>query len=220
MTDLPKGFYIGPDGIERFWDGEEWHDSTQNHERSGVRKAGLLTRFSAFKTSTRILIIAVASVLILSGLGGGVAAITTHNQENAAQELQQLEDEQQIRAAEESAAKNKREVAARAAAADRAAKDDLIKERDVRKATVTKIEASVKAMADQHAADGAISGPILTVRCTTTGGISIEDISIRSMLFECFASNHVNEDGTSGGFYYHARADWDANSWTYGFGRS
>ncbi|TDW30355.1 cell envelope integrity protein TolA [Cryobacterium psychrophilum] len=211
MTDLPNGFYTGPDGHERFWDGSEWHDSP-NHPPAAQRKSGPIKKFKALKTRTRVSIIVLAAVIVLSGIGGAIVAIASHNQEIAAAELA----ETQKIAAEELAQKQEDE---RVAAKAKAGEADLERRRDNRAAAVSDIEASVKEMADGHAADGIIEGPILSVRCTTTGGISIDDISIRSMLFECFASNAENEDGTSTGFYYNARADWDNESWTYGLGR-
>ena len=116
------------------------------------------------------------------------------------------------KSAEEAAAKPAR-------AAEAAAELELALELADRQSSVSAIEACVKTMAEGHAADGIIDGPIVSVGCTTTGGIPIEDLSIRSMLFECFATNVENADGTATGFYYHARANWDGGTWTYGLGR-
>ena len=115
--------------------------------------------------------------------------------------------------------KSAEEAAAKPARAAEAAELELALELADRQSSVSAIEASVKTMAEGHAADGIIDGPIVSVGCTTTGGIPIEDLSIRSMLFECFATNVENADGTATGFYYHARANWDGGTWTYGLGR-
>lgn len=200
MNDLPKGFYTGPDGRERFWDGNEWFDS--NREPSVEEpKQSAIKKFQGLTKRNKIIIFS-ATALVLVAVGiSSVVAVQNHNAEVAAEQLA-IEQEQ------------KREAAA--VAAEEA---DLQSRRDNRKRVVSEIEASVRTMAEQHVADGIVDGPIISVECTTTGGISIEDISIRSMLFECFAANTDNGDGTLRGVYYHARANWDDGTWTYGLGR-
>ena len=75
-------------------------------------------------------------------------------------------------------------------------------------------------MAKKHAKLGYISGPVHSADCSPTGGASIDDPEIRSMVFECFVSTHKNSDGTSTGYYYNARVNWDDGTFTYGIGRA
>ncbi len=208
MSDLPKGFYKGPDGRERFWDGDAWFEAGENFEGIGS-KSTLKEKLNALSHRKRniVLVSALTAVLLAGGAGTGVAInLANQAQLNAA-----------AQAAEEAAAK---EAAADAAAAAAAKEADLERRRANRKSLVKEIEASVKKMASNHADEGFIEGPVSSVGCTTTGGVSIDDISIRSMLFECFASTKENSDGTSTGYYYNARVNWDDASYTYGFGRA
>jgi len=211
MTDMPKGFYTGPDGRERFWDGEGWHDSP-NHQPAKLDKPGPIARFKALKSRTKTLVLVISAVIILSVVGGGIGAVAA--QESAARSAIAAEE-----LAQEKKDKSEAAADAKAARAVKAAEAEQALELFERQSSVTAIEASVKTMAEGHAADGIIDGPILAIGCTTTGGIPIEDMSIRSMLFECFATNVENADGTASGYYYHARANWDDGSWTYGLGR-
>lgn len=200
MAKLPKGFYTGPDGRERFWDGKEWFDS-KNESAPSRDKPTLSAKLKALPKRNKIIYFGLAGILIFTL---GISSFVVIQNQNAEAAAKQLVLEQ----------KEKRE-----AAAAKAEQEDLENRRENRKNAVTEIEASVKTMAEQHVSEGIVDGPIIAVRCTTTGGISIDDISIRSMLFECFASNKDNGDGTMSGVYYHARANWDDGSWTYGLGR-
>jgi hypothetical protein len=205
MSDLPKGFYTGPDGRRRFWDGNEWFEPD---EETPNRKPanGLKQAFQKLKPQTRKLL--AVSLIAASVLGGAAAVgtsviqgIETANAEEAAAEL-----EEKAAKAEEAAAK--------------AEEADLQERRDNRRDLIKDIERSVKKMARGHAADSFITGPVRSVSCVPTGGVSIDEISIRSMLFECFVSTKKNRDGTSSGYYYNARVDWDEGSYTYGYGRA
>jgi type II secretory pathway pseudopilin PulG len=207
MNDLPKGFYTGPDGRERFWDGNEWFDSG-SEPAAKEPKQSVLKTFQGLNRRSKIIISSATAFVLIAIISSSVVVIQNHNAEVAAKQLAtQQEQERQSAAA----------AAATAAAAE--AEADLQNRRDNRKRAVSEIEASVRTMAEKHVSEGLLHGPIISVTCTTTGGVSIEDISIRSTLFECFAANTDNGDGTLSGVYYHARANWDDGTWTYGPGR-
>jgi hypothetical protein len=207
MTELPKGFYTGPDGLERFWDGEEWFDSKKEPVLAPT-KTPMIKRFKAITKKQKILFISALAVVAIAIGASSVIAVGNHNSAVAAEQLA-LEQQQKRDAA----------AAAQEVATAAAEEADLERRRDNRKELVTEIQASIKVMAEEHVAEGLMDGPIISVDCATTGGISIEDITIRSMLFECFAANLDNGDGTLSGFYYNARANWDDGSYTYGRGK-
>jgi len=111
-------------------------------------------------------------------------------------------------------------AAAAAAAAIEAKNTADDQERASRQLQVKGIEASVLKMAKSHAADGTITGPILSVSCVPVAGGSMSDITSTTSKFECFAVNRINSDGTSNGFYYNATINWQTGSYTYGYGRA
>jgi hypothetical protein len=73
-------------------------------------------------------------------------------------------------------------------------------------------------MAEGHASDGIIHGPIIDVSCSPVGGGSTDDLTEQTTVFECFAANKDNGDGTMNGYKYNATMNWSSGSYTYGFG--
>jgi hypothetical protein len=205
MTDLPKGFYAGPDGKQRFWDGEEWHESAELPANDAApKKPRHWTREKKLATAGVSLVVIVALAV------GGVAIWQQQMAEIAA-----VEDIRVLELAEAEAAAAAENV--RLAAEAEELRDTERRQQNRREA-ITEIQADVESMARGHVADGIITGQVISTACTTTGGIALDDISIRSMLFECFVATEDNGDGTQNGFYYHARANWDTGSWTFGLG--
>jgi membrane protein involved in colicin uptake len=153
-------------------------------------------------------------VLLLGLIGGGIAwkvASDARQQAAAAQAAAERA------AAEESAAAAREEQEREeAAAAAQQRRDDA--ERDERRESVTEIEASVKEMAEGHATDGIIDGPIIEVSCSPVGGGSTDDLTEQTTVFECFAANKDNGDGTMSGYTYNATMNWSSGSYTYGLG--
>jgi len=118
------------------------------------------------------------------------------------------------KAATQSRDQQQREAAAASAA--QASQDNA--ERASRRAAVTEIEASVKKMAEQHASDGTIRGPIISATCSPVAGGSTDDLTQQTTVFQCFVANKDNGDGTMSGYNYHATMNWSTGSFTYGFG--
>jgi membrane protein involved in colicin uptake len=156
------------------------------------------------------LAIAGAVAVLLGLVGGGVAWKVSHDARVAAEEA----DAAARKAAAAERDKQEREQAAAAAAQDR--RDEAA--RADRRASVSEIEASVKKMAEGHAGDGIIDGPIIDVTCSPVGGGSTDDLTEQTTVFECFAANKDNGDGTMSGYTYSATMNWSTGSFTYSLG--
>jgi membrane protein involved in colicin uptake len=161
----------------------------------------------------RWLVFAGGAVLVLGVIGGGIAWKVADNtrQEAAAAAADKS-------AAEKSAAEERDAQAREAAAASAAQESQDAAERDGRRASVTEVEASVKKMAEGHAADGVIDGPVIEVTCSPVGGGSTDDLTEQTTVFECFVANKDNGDGTMSGYTYNATMNWSSGSYTYGLG--
>jgi hypothetical protein len=205
------GWYPTPTGEQRYWDGEQWlalpPPTGMTEPRVGTPEP------SAHPTKRRVgkwLAIAGAVALLLGLIGGGIAWKVAHDAEVA--------EAQAEAAAEKSAAEERenqeQEEAAAAAAQQRRDEAD----RASRRASVSEIEASVKTMAEEHAEDGIIDGPIIQVTCSPVGGGSTDDLTEQTTVFECFAASNDNGDGTMSGYKYNATMNWSTGSYTYGLG--
>ena len=201
MSDsVPAGWYPTPDGKQRYWDGERWTNlpfegsvdevSPQNPEL--VPKKPITKRLTLW--------IALGALLLVLLAGGGIAWKANVDAQAAAAAAAMAEQEK---------------VDAAKAAQER--KDEA--ERQSRADAVLGIEASVQTMAEGHAADGVINGPIIDVNCSPVGGGSTDDLTEKTTVFECFVANKDNGDGTMSGYYYNATMNWDSGSYTYGLGR-
>jgi membrane protein involved in colicin uptake len=150
-------------------------------------------------------------VAVLLGLiGGGIAWKVPHDAQVAAAAAEAAAE----KIAAEEREEQEREEAAAAAAQERLDEAD----REARRATVTEIEASVKTMAEGHAADGVIDGPIIEVTCSPVGGGSTDDLTEQTTVIECFAAYEDNGDGTMSGYTYNATVNWSSRSYTCGLG--
>lgn len=216
-ADVPPaaGWYPTPTGEHRYWDGNQWlalpppPDATPLSPEMRPSGSGLKSR-----GRTKWLLVAGAAVLLIGLIGGGIAWKIADN-ERQAEAAAQAAAEQSAAAASEEQAQQEAAAASSAAAAQERADDA---ERASRLASVAEIEASVKAMAEGHAADGIIDGPILEVTCSPVGGGSTDDLTQQTTVFECFAAYRDNGDGTMSGYTYNATMNWSTGSYTYGLG--
>ena len=202
MTELPKGFYKGPDGRERFWDGKEWFTSSPNGEKtnqeSSNRKSLLNNRFSR----NSVLLVAALVVIGVIAIGSWVIfSPQTANQVSSGTDDGIIDDQER----EDIIAQNQAIVDESAVAN--------------REQAVEQLENDIRKLAKKQSADGIISGPVLSVQCTPTGSYSLSDLEIRSMPFECFVATEDLGDSTRRGVDYHALANWDDGTFTYGLGK-
>ncbi|WP_354575363.1 hypothetical protein [Frigoribacterium sp. UYMn621] len=150
-------------------------------------------------------------VIILGLLAGGLALKGAGDRQVAAAKIAKIHTAERLAAAEK---KN----AADAAAEAQRVKDDA--ERTTRAAEVTAIEASVKTLAEKDVTDKLLVGPILSVKCSPVGSGSTSDLTQLTSVFECFAANKDNGDGTQSGYTFHANMNWSDGSYTYGLGKA
>jgi hypothetical protein len=153
--------------------------------------------------------IATTIVLVLGLAGGGVAWKAAHD----AQVVAEASAAAAVVAKAAAKAEADKEAAAEKAQ-DKA--DDL--ERADRAAAVDGIEASVKTMAEGHATEGLIDGPIIDASCSPVGGGSMDNLDESTTVFECFVANEDNGDGTMSGYTYNATMNWSTGSYTYSLG--
>jgi hypothetical protein len=207
------GWYPTPTGEHRYWDGYQWlallppTDAAPSSPE--MRQSGSLTR-----GRTKWLLIAAVAVLVLGLIGGGIAWMIANNERQAEAAAQAAAEQSAAEASEEQARQEAAAASSAAAAQERA--DDA--ERASRLASIPEIETSVKAMAEGHAADGIIDGPIIEVTCSPVGGGSTDDLTQQTTVFECFAAYKDNGDGTMSGYTYNATMNWSTGSYTYGLG--
>ena len=149
-------------------------------------------------------------MLLLGLVGGGIAWKVAADARQAAASADAAAEKAQAAELEQ------REREEAAAAAAQARRDEA--ERATRRASVTEIESSVKTLADEHAADGIVEGPIIEVTCSPVGGGSTDDLTEQTTVFECFAAYKDNGDGTMSGWTYNATMNWSSGSYTYGLG--
>jgi hypothetical protein len=216
-TATPPGWYPTLTGGQQYWDGEKWLDlpppSASVVPSSGLGEAGSAPKR---RRVVKMVLLAGVGVLFLALIGGGIAAKNAHDSSVAAAAAE--------KAATQSREQQQRDDAAAAAAsasraaAAKAAQDNA--EKASRRAAVAGIEASVKTMAENHAADGTIRGPIMSVTCSPVAGGSTDDLTAQTTAFACFVANKDNGDGTMSGYNYHATMNWSTGSYTYGFGAS
>lgn len=218
-ANTPPGWYPTPDGGQRYWDGSKWLDIPAPEPRLGasvdVEADGSENSPRPRPPSSRrgLLIGGVAAALVILLLGGGLLAWKLISDSEAARvAAEQVAEAEREREEEQQREKEREEAAQRA---EEAAAET---ERASRAAAIPEIEASVKTMAEEHAAEGLIEGPVLNVTCSPVDGGSIDDLTDLTTVFKCFAATVDNGDGTMTGFTYNATMNWSDGSYTYGLG--
>ncbi len=209
------GWYPTPTGEQRYWDGQQWLSLPPPPDAApmtpGVHLGGPGPKRSQ---RTKWSLIVASAVLLLGLIGGGIAWKIADDERRAEAAAQAAAEQSAAEASEEKAREEAAAASAAAAAQERA--DDA--ERASRLSSIPEIEASVKAMAEDHAADGLIDGPITEVTCSPVGGGSTDDLTQQTTVFECFAAYKDNGDGTMSGYTYNATMNWSTGSYTYGLG--
>jgi hypothetical protein len=210
-TATPAGWYPTLTGDQQYWDGEKWLELPPPPV-SANSSAGISASNSTPNRRRLVkgLLIAGVGVLLLGLIGGGLVWKSAHDSHVAAAAAAAAAQ----KAANQSREQQQREAAAASAA--KASQDDA--ERASRRATVTEIEASVKTLAEKHASEGTIQGPIISVTCSPVAGGSTDDLTQQTTVFKCFVANKDNGDGTMSGYNYNATMNWSTGSFTYGFG--
>ncbi len=211
----PPGWYPTPSGDQRYWNGDQWLALPPPPDAApsvpGALPGGPVSRNRA---RTKWLLIAGAALLLIGLIGGGIAWKIADDERKAEVAAQAAAEQSAAEASEEQARQEAAAASSAAAAQERA--DDA--ERASRLASVSEIESSVQTMAEGHAADGIIDGPILEVTCSPVGGGSTDDLTQQTTVFECFAAYRDNGDGTMSGYTYNATMNWSTGSYTYGLG--
>ena len=224
----PPGWYPGPDGKQRYWDGRAWLQIPPP-EQAQV-EAPLVDQSTQERASgSRRWIWVAAAVLALIGVVVGVNAVNNAREAReaaavAAQETKAKEDlvaRQRAAAAAAAAAEAERQAneAKEAQEAKEAKEAEETVDRAIRGALVKEIEKSVKKMAKSHVKSGLINGPIVDVSCEPVAGGSVDDLSEETAVFQCFAANKKRKDGSASGYYYNSTINWDSGEYTYGYGQ-
>jgi hypothetical protein len=239
MTDepssAPAGWYPTPTGENRYWDGQKWLALLEpdaaiaevpnavavaiSREEADSRDA-VLPDTATDVTPSRLAIkrkrawIWVTALIVVLGLIGGGFALKSSQDAHTAADAKAAASA----AAASKAAADAKRVAANVAAATAAKESVDSAERASRKLSVVEIESSVKKMAEGHANDGVINGPIVKVTCSPVGGGSTDDLTDSTTVFECFVANKDNGDGTMSGYTYNATMNWSTGSYTFGLG--
>lgn len=202
----PQGWYPGPDGELRYWDGENWLDIPAP-SAEGAPSISAQGTPHAPKPRKRLgwIIAAVTAVVLLSGAGVAYA-IVDHNW--------------RVEAAEnKAAAEAQREADNREREAQRQKAAEEREERKLRETLISDVEESVTKMAKDHIKDDFLEGEVLSVDCVPVAGGSMEDLTQKTAVLECFVALEDNGDGTSSGQYYNATVSWETGRYTYGFGQ-
>lgn len=202
------GWYPGPDGVQRYWDGKQWLEVPPPDAGAEFPKEANPEEAPGPSNRSRKPWIAyvVGAVAVLGLVGGGMAWKSSNDAQQAAvAAAQQQASEQKAKEDQEKAAQE--------------AKDSAdAEQREARQSMVKEIEGSIKAMAKKHVKEDLLDGPILSVTCDPVTGGSLDDLSEKTTVFQCFVANEDNKDGTLSGVYYHATMNWDTEQYTYGYG--
>jgi Protein of unknown function (DUF2510) len=201
----PAGWYPTPKGNQRYWDGTRWTDLQWDDADDAVSPSAqpLVARSQPWRPRRRSIVIAGVIILVIALVVAGLF-VKSGIDTRAADAIAAAKTAKIHEAEEEAAAAKK-------------AKDDA--DRKERAAQVPEIEASIKTMAKKDASDGVIDGPIIDVTCSPVNGGSTDDLTQLTTVFECFAADKNNSDGTQSGYYFNATMNWTTGSYTYGFGK-
>lgn len=196
---IPAGWYPDPAGGQRYWDGSKW---------LALPEPDASQTGSPRKRPPKKVLIAISAAILLA-VGGGTIWKISHDanvraeQDAAAAAIQLAADEEATRLEAERAAKESEDAGERAR----------------RTLAVENIESNVKTMAEEHVTKGIMDGPIISVSCSPVGGGSTDDLTETTTVFDCFAANEDNGDGTMSGYKYHATMNWSSGEFTYGLGK-
>ena len=221
--DAPAGWYPGPDGRKRYWDGYQWLNIPVPEE-SEVATPAPESPAGVKNRRPRFLVAALVALLLVTLATAGVVVKGNYDAQQAAlaaaeeARVREAKAAQEAKEQEEAAVRQKEaeERAAQAAQEQQEALDGA--ERELRREMVKDIEASIKKMAKKHVKEGLIRGPVLKVSCDPVAGGSIDNLADQTTVFQCFVANKDHGDGTMSGYYYNATMNWDTGSYTYGFG--
>lgn len=202
------GWYPGPDGVQRYWDGTTWLSIPA--PESG--RQGNSRRVRAW------LVAGIASAVIVGLIIVGLM-FKADRDRALAEESARAEEAASIAAAEEAASIEAAEEAERVREEEERAERRQEQERDARRDSVDEIEASIVTMAEEHAASGLIDGPILEAICSPIAGGSLDDLAEQTTVFDCFViTTEPDENGSQSGYNYNATMNWTTSQYTYGFG--
>ncbi|MGW9020144.1 DUF2510 domain-containing protein [Leucobacter chromiiresistens] len=170
MTMPPAGWYPSAEdpATKKYWDGSRWLDIPAPDVQPAKNRKRLSKR--------SILILSIVGAIVVLGTAGGLVWKSIADQKEE-ERLALIEERAQEREAERAEAAEK---AAEEEAAAQEKVDDAL--RAMRQDSVTDIEESAKALAEGHVADGALTGPILSVSCRPTGVVRLT-ILTRALLF-------------------------------------
>jgi len=225
----PPGWYPGPDGKQRYWDGRTWLQiPPPEHAPIDTLTTEVPPTAKEGRAWSRWWVWVAVVVLALTGIGVGV---NSANNARAARETAALAAQETKEKEEQDArAKAKADAAAAAEAAREAEEAQAAREAkklkdienaleiELREESVSGIEKSIKKMANGHDKTGFIDGPVLKVSCNPVAGGSVDDLSEKTTVFQCFVATKKNKDGSSNGYYYNATMNWTSGEYTYGYG--
>lgn len=233
MDELPPaaaaGWYPGPDGRQRYWDGSAWLQIPPPPDVLTQASPPIEPPSRRGGDHRRRVVAGVIVALVLFGLVGGVTAIKSSReaqqvaaaaaQDAEAKQAQETRAKAQADAAETARQRSEADKARKAQAAKEEKAQEQKIEKVIRKAEVKEIEKSVKTMARSHVKTGLIDGPVVDVSCDPVAGGSVDDLSEKTTVFQCFVANKKNKDGTQSGYYYNATINWKSTRYTYGYGK-
>lgn len=211
----PPGWYPTPDGDQRYWDGEKWLSlpqpgslGTADSATDSSREEQPSARTKTVKRWPKVVSWATAFVLVAGLAGAFVWKAHLDSVESA-----ELEAEVERAEAEEKKAQEKAEKEERKRQKER---DDNV--RKYRMEMIGDIEKSIETMAQSHAEEELIDGPVIDVFCDPIGGGSTDILTDQTTLFECFVATTENDDGSMSGYTYSATMNWNTGEYTYRIG--
>ncbi|MDO9406774.1 hypothetical protein [Patulibacter sp.] len=159
----------------------------------------------------------VAAFVVLVLLAGGGTALVLQKQ--ADDRMERRERAQRNLERIEAQARKRREDAAasKAAAAEDAAAEEVRLQRRLRTLTVRDLRKSVTKDARARAAEGLLEDRARSTDCENTDG-NEDDLDETSAAYSCIAVTDVDADGSSRGYRFSARVDFEAGSYTWQLG--
>jgi hypothetical protein len=169
---------------------------------------------SALGRRTKLALAAVVAVLLVAEIGTGVvlkhqADERTERRERAQANLRRLE--RQTRERREAAA------AAAAAAEEDAASAEEGLQRRLRTVSVRELRKAVTKDAQDKHAEGLLEDRATSTSCENTDG-NEDDLEAQSAEYSCIAVTETGPDGSSSGYEFSARIDFEEGSYTWELG--